>query len=178
MTGTPIRSMHKKNPHSKSSIPHAAFFILNKWHIMKWLSLFHHLYDILTASSMHLVGRPPPLNTPHKSTKTPINRGFQPQNTPFKVALKVSVSYTYPHFLARFYPSTYPLRARVLNIHLWRNEYPVWISTWISTPHFSLILDPGSGKVRDSDPPPFNAIRTPFKRGLGNSPTDPQNAYR
>lgn len=58
-----------------------------------------------------------------------------------------------------------------------RNEYPVWITTWISTPVFSSILAPGYGTRTFPNPPPSNAIRTPFKRGRNGSPSDALNAH-
>lgn len=87
---------------------------------------------------------------------TPLKTPFSPQIPIYnkvyrtcKVARKVSVSCTYPPFFVRWQPLYGGGLARVLNIHLFQNEHPVWTSTWTSTPSkspffilFALLLKP------------------------------------
>lgn len=111
------------------------------------------------------------------TSEIPYLWGFTPDYTPDKVARKGSVSYTLLRFLARCPPLTRYALARVLSLQFFKIVPPLCPSTCPPTPYFSPILPPGNGTRTFPDPPPSNAIRTPFKRGRNIKPTDALNAH-
>ena len=80
-------------------------------------------------------------------------------------------------FFGSLPPLTRYAWARVLSLQFFKIVPPLCPSTCPPTSYFSSILPLGTGTRTFPDPPPSNAIRTPFKRGRNIKPTDALNAH-
>ena len=97
--------------------------------------------------------------------------------TPFKSCTKRVSFLHFTLFFGSLPPLSQYIRAAVLSLQFFKIVPPVCPSTCPSTPHFSPILALGSGTRTFPDPPPSNAIRTPFKRGRNRCPTGALSAH-